>query len=334
MRKIIGLFKIFIRPLFSLIGIKIRIIPVGLEVYHYEHPDDAKMISVIKNYNWRKKAKEQIYEEFSKETSNLLADSLKVTKSSYPKIYKLINKTSKILNVSIPEVYIQHELITEKNGQTITQSMNAVTNGTKDGYFILLTSGLIDKMTKNELLFVLGHEMGHIKSEHVLFQKIVEIEKQSNLLDDIVSVIGMATLGWIIPGPWSIPMGLSAAIGSIIKRFVRKDELQQLCEWYPKSEFTADRAGLIVCQDVNDACRALIKLHSGLKDIPKSLTPNEFLKQKEKIERNQLSKELISEAEKSETHPFLVNRIKELVDFSQSKQYKQIVNGVDLRKIK
>ena len=61
------------------------------------------------------------------------------------------------LDVPEPELYV-----------TAEAAPNAFTFGhTKP--FITLTAGLIDMLSDEELFFVIGHEVGHIKAGHVLY---------------------------------------------------------------------------------------------------------------------------------------------------------------------
>ena len=63
----------------------------------------------------------------------------------------------------------------------------AYANGVNRPY-ITVSYGAIERLEKDELLFVLGHELGHIKSGHVLyyflaqnFKLIIEIVSQMSL---------------------------------------------------------------------------------------------------------------------------------------------------------
>jgi Zn-dependent protease with chaperone function len=98
----------------------------------------------------------------------------------------------------------------------------------------VLNAGLIDSMTPEELRFVVGHELGHIKSGHVLYYQI------AMLLPVLAEVVGAATFG--VGSLLSFPLEVA------------------LVRWQRMSELTADRAGLLACQDVDAATTALIKL--------------------------------------------------------------------------
>lgn len=121
----------------------------------------------------------------------------------------------------IPDLYISWDY-----------SINGFTAGSENP-IIGLTSGAIDLLTDNELRYVLGHEVGHIKSGHVLYQTMAEV------IPIIGDILGTATLG----------------IGGIIGTGLQL----ALLYWWRMSEFTADRAGLLACQDEDSVINALIK---------------------------------------------------------------------------
>ena len=51
--------------------------------------------------------------------------------------------------------------------------INAFTAGTEKP-LIVVHSGAIDSLTDDELLFVIAHELGHVKSGHVLYYQIAQ----------------------------------------------------------------------------------------------------------------------------------------------------------------
>ncbi|OGS23319.1 MAG: hypothetical protein A2252_09565 [Elusimicrobia bacterium RIFOXYA2_FULL_39_19] len=267
-----------------------RSIPNGLKWFHYAHPDDMKMIDVVVQSKTLKKTYNKVKRETSKAKTYKLALTLKVTEVTFPDIYKLAKEASAILNIQQPDVYICNDPEIQAEGY-----------GVNKDHYIVICSGLIEKLTPNEALYVIGHEMGHIQCEHAIWRQVAEKSNPKFFKDHIP------------------------------KNKTNTKKARLLLEWSRKAELTADRAGLIACQDINDACRVKIKTTCGLKDIPKSLTKEEFLKQMEEIEKSPFAKEVFK-YEKTWTHPFQITRMKELIYFSQSEQYKNIVSGIELPK--
>ena len=57
-----------------------------------------------------------------------------------------------------------------------------------------------------------------------------------------------------------------------------------LLTWFRKSEYTADRAGLLVCGDLDAARRAIIKICLGSKKLFDSLNLDEYMRRLEELE--------------------------------------------------
>lgn len=93
--------------------------------------------------------------------------------------------------------------------------------------------------------------------------------------------------------------------------------------WSRKGEYTCDRGGLLACRDEAAAVSALAKLAVGT-ELFKQLNIDEFLGQHMDIEQDEVAK--LSEA--FDTHPFLLRRIKAIVDFHDSDLYRRLSTAV------
>ncbi|MFU8806938.1 MAG: M48 family metallopeptidase, partial [Bradymonadaceae bacterium] len=109
---------------------------------------------------------------------------------------------------------------------------NAFTTGTKN-YQVVVSSSLVTLLSPRELMFVIGHELGHILSEHVLYSMF------AMWFPAFAVIVGQATLG----------------LGSLLGKGL---ELAVL-DWQRKAELTCDRFGLLICQDLNAAMNVLMK---------------------------------------------------------------------------
>ena len=99
-----------------------------------------------------------------------------VTRESCPELYKQIKEDAAVLGVEdFPEIY------TERG-----YAVNGYTTGNKDKTMLVLNSGAVDLLTDSQLNYVVGHELGHIKSGHVLYHLMAQL---------FSSVIGMIPLG-------------------------------------------------------------------------------------------------------------------------------------------
>lgn len=82
--------------------------------------------------------------------------------------------------------------------------------------------------------------------------------------------------------------------------------------WSVKTEHTADQAGLIACKDINSASISLLKLAGG-STIEKEVDITKITSSREEKGEN-----LSDMIEYIGTHPFIENRIRQLINFSSS----------------
>jgi Zn-dependent protease with chaperone function len=178
-------------------------------------------------------------------------------------------------------------------------TVNAFTFGVERP-FIVLQSGLVDLLDEEELMAVMAHELGHVKAGHVLYRSM------AYFLAQIASkVLGLGGIG---------SMGLAVA----------------LYDWSRKAELTADRAELLVVQDVEISLRLHMKLAAGSRTVYSQINHEEFLKQGdiyEDLDYSTLNKVYKMMQELFLTHPIPVFRAKEVKAWSESKQFKEIMAG-------
>jgi len=128
--------------------------------------------------------------------------------SSFKGLERLVEECAHLLSLeSLPELYVI-------NG---TGSPNAFTFGNDDAPTIVLDRRLVETLVPDELRALLGHEMGHIKSRHLLYHR---------LADCLASGVEISSS---LMGLNLIPATLRLA----------------LLAWHRESEFSADRASLI-----------------------------------------------------------------------------------------
>jgi Zn-dependent protease with chaperone function len=206
-----------------------------------------------------------------------IADNVRVTPRMLPRLHRYLGWGCRILDIDEPELYV-----------TLDPAPNAFTYGHKSP-FIVMTSGLIDLLSDEELAFVIGHELGHIKAGHVLYTVL------ARNIATIVSAIGQATLG----------------IGSLLGQGL----VVALHDWYRKSELTADRAGLLCVQDLDPCLKAFMKLAGGASRLWAEMDQGEFIRQidaYEDADRSTLSRAYKVLVTAWRTHPFPILRAKEL----------------------
>ena len=160
--------------------------------------------------------------------------------------------------------------------------VNAYTTGV-DRAVVCLTNMAVNTCTNDELRFILGHELGHCMCSHVKFHNLARYISEGVKL----SVRGVA----------------AAAISPL------------LLKWSRCSEISADRAGLLACQDFEACCAAFLKLGGFPRTRQMPESPSEVLSAQ--VELNQrkygefgLARRLWKETTFacSATHPRIVER--------------------------
>lgn len=264
--------------------IKNKKILIGLDHSKYEHPFDQKALKALEatpglgmigNFI-TKHMIERVY------TVQYTGSNLKVTNENYPKIYEYLHYACQILDLKkIPELYLQWGY-----------DINACTVGSENP-IVVLNSGLLDLCDDDEIMFIIGHECGHIKSNHMLYHMMAQV------------------IHFIID---SIPFGNLA--GAPIQ--------YALYYWDRMSEFTADRAGLLCCQNQDAAVRAFMKMSGMPIRQFDNMNYKTFIRQA--TEFKQLDYEALNKIIKfisiaDASHPWTVMRAAELLNWIQSGVY-------------
>ncbi len=263
---------------------------IGLKTTEYEHPFDKMALETLRRLpgfdtftnfilNWIAVKWEMV----AKQGSNF-----HITRESCLELYNQVKESAKVLDVKdFPEIYTQW-------GYRI----NGYTTGNKDMTMLVLESGAIDLLTNQELDYVIGHEMGHIKSGHVIYHMMAQLFN---------SAIGLIPLGEALTTP------------------IR----YALFYWNRMSEFTADRAGLLSCQDKEAAIKAIIKMAGAPIKYFDHLNEEAFIKQADEFEKkyggvaNTAIKTLTIA---TSSHPWTVYRAGELLKWIDSGEYERILS--------
>lgn len=184
--------------------------------------------------------------------------------------------------------------------------------------FVVLPSELVDKSSPKALRFAIGRQMGHIKCDHVFYKALTSKATGS--------------LGFVL-GKWG---------QELLNAFFGKISDLALVDWILAHEISADRAGLIACQDLAVAQRALLNFKLAISFEGIELNIEDYLEQAKIVQGKQvLILEELPEAvqkgighwQRSERlqseHPFILQRIKALQEYAASEAYQQLFELVD-----
>ena len=266
----------------------------GLRPQAYEHPLDSAALDVLQDTGGFDTLVRMLNEwGFERIVRvQLTGSNICVTADNFPEIHEKVHEAGAILDLPLlPDIYIS-------GGGEI----NAFTVGVEKPIMVL-TCGAIDQLSDDELLFVIGHELGHIKSSHVLYYQIAQF----------VPVIGQ------------IIGGVTFGIGELFSAGIQA----ALLNWKRTSEFTCDRAGLLAVQDANVAISAMMKIAGLPHKYHASVNTEDFIAQARKFEA--LDTDTLSWIAKGlsimdQSHPWTVMRAKEILTWVDSGDYEKVLN--------
>jgi len=92
----------------------------------------------------------------------LIGNSLLVSQKQFPDIHSIAQQNAEELGIPIPYIFISQD-----------PYINAFTIGFKSPYSIILNSALVEALTRDELDFIIGHEMGHIRFGHAKYLSLI-----------------------------------------------------------------------------------------------------------------------------------------------------------------
>ena len=252
----------------------------------WEHPADRATLTGLKKVP----GLDTVLQKFVGVTTER---SIRLITNQFPKLNRLHREACDLFDLKeIPELYVSQ-----------SPFLNAGAVGVEKP-FIVLNSSIVDGMSEEEILYILGHEIGHCMSGHVLYKTLLQLLLQFSTAALALPLTGVSLLAIILA----------------------------LKEWDRKSELSADRAGLLAVQDPHVCYRALMKLAGG--SHTSEMDINEFFVQAAEYERGG---SIVDSVHKllnlvKQSHPFPVLRLTELKTWVDSGSYDKILGGDYIRR--
>lgn len=261
----------------------------------YEHHLDTKALENLQRIPGIDPILKTVIKESYERANRLFhqANTVAVTSKQFPRLHQLLLDAAFRLDIeAIPDMYVIQSPV-----------VSAYTTGV-DRPFIVLTSALLDLLEETEVLYVIGHELGHWQANHVLYKMA------SRLFMGAASALADVTLG----------------LGRLLTTPVQL----ALLKWDRCSELTADRAGLLVVRRVDVAIQTLMKLAGGSYSIYEQMDYHEFIKQAEAFEMEQgegINTVFVVLQVMYQSHPFPVWRTSEILKWAKYGAYLDILAG-------
>lgn len=173
----------------------------GLNPELYQHPLDSAALQKLKGFPGFETLVRKFWDLGLDKVLYLdnVSSRTRISPKQYPDLYRMVETAATVLDVPVPETYI--ELNPQPDAMAIGINRPSV----------VLSTGLLESFPKAQVLYVIGHEIGHIKSAHVLYHNIADY------LSVVTAIASEFTLG----------------LGGLIGEGLRL----ALLEWVRKSEF-------------------------------------------------------------------------------------------------
>lgn len=264
---------------------KIRIIERGrewrqkwafsnIDIEAITHPVDQKLIAILNTAHTKALLESPLEQLVAAQYGQLLSTGIPVDEEIFPDVYILLQNAAQRLGIPVPYTVITNSL----------SGVNAFATGTDRKPFIVISNTALKVLTPGEQQFILGHECGHIAMQHMVYHTAVSLA---------------AVLGGYLP-----------VVGPLLANTISLP----LNTWNRCSEITADRIGLLCCEDLTTAQRALLKIVGGAAEM-KQVNIDHYI-DKCRMLQNKMPLGKLGEYLKS--HPILFKRLKALELFSHS----------------
>jgi Zn-dependent protease with chaperone function len=267
-----------------------RVVLTGISSRAWEHPADRGALTALRELRGFDEVLKVIAGVWNERAWRLqfLGGAIRVDHRQYPRVHRIYAEAATSLDVKeLPELYVQND-----------RTLNAMAVGMKKP-FIVVNTGMLELADDDELRCLIGHELGHVLSGHAVYRTMI-----------IILTNFILRLAWL-------PIGVFVLYGIIAA----------LYEWWRKAELSADRAGLLACQDPAASLRLSMKLAGGgdLSEVDTTA----YLEQANEYERagdiRDSILKLLLVAFRS--HPMPVARAAEIRRWIDSGQYQQILAG-------
>lgn len=272
-----------------------RVILKDLPAAVFQHPLDKQAtagLATLKGFNWLV-AKFLEYGVERALYAQYTGSSVRVSPKQFSRLYAMLRESCAVLDVPEPALYVMQ-----------AGDINAFTSG-HNNPFIVVNTGLLELLDDDEILGILAHELGHIKCGHVLYMQM------ARFIGPLLQAVGSVTLG----------------VGKLVGMGVES----ALLIWSRRAELSADRAALLVLQDARPCVTMLMRLAGGSRRWMDQLDPEQFLNQarayREGMDQNMTDRIYRFLGTIGTTHPVCVERAREVDEYANSQEYRDILAG-------
>lgn len=223
---------------------------------------------------------------------DLIGNSIKVTEKQFGKIFSVTKEMCNVLNIGQPDIYVYEDFCYAVSAEGLNKP------------WIQISASTIEDFNKDELKFLIGRELAHIKSGHMYWKILM---KQCINAPKLISNVPGAGIANLIGGIEGLEMGLKII----------------MYKWNRVSEYSSDACGYLLCRNMEAAISSIKKLILNNKFLAKELNLSEYIKQGELLE--DCTSNMAKYSKLDEIAPYGPFRIKELLRFASSSKTKEII---------
>lgn len=216
-----------------------------------------------------------------------MASKVRLSPTQLPELYNILPPICEILDIKEPEFYLEMNPI--PNAYAFGETYTAIT----------ITSAIVDMMSEDELRAVIAHECGHIACHHMLYHTLAQIlSNATGFLETLASL--------------AAPVHYA------------------LMYWQRKSELSCDRVAAYITGP-QTATSMLSRLAGGPIGITSKLNLVELAEQADLYDAfcktGLWNKALQTYAVLDQDHPFTSVRVRELLKWTNTTQYKSLATS-------
>lgn len=216
-----------------------------------------------------------------------MASKVRLSPTQLPELYNILPPICEILDIKEPEFYLEMNPI--PNAYAFGETYTAIT----------ITSAIVDMMSEDELRAVIAHECGHIACHHMLYHTLAQIlSNATGFLETLASL--------------AAPVHYA------------------LMYWQRKSELSCDRVAAYITGP-QTATSMLSRLAGGPIGITSKLNLVELAEQADLYDAfcktGLWNKVLQTYAVLDQDHPFTSVRVRELLKWTNTTQYKSLATS-------
>jgi len=208
--------------------------------------------------------------------AELLGTCVRVTDQQFAPVHRAARRAAQTLGIELPDLYVA----------PAASEIAARTLGTDDDPHIILGSELVERLSEDELVALIGHHCGNVQNNHVMYATALYYLTHST----------MSFVRWIV-----------------------QPAIMTLQAWSRRAEISCDRAALLCARDLQVTFRTMLKSELGIAQA-EEIDLDEYLTQ---LPGSRTGVGKVAELFRS--CPYLPKRVQAVKLFSESAFYRRYV---------